>query len=79
MMRQRNLSSKDKQLILEISKGNTYKQIARIMNVSPRTIEWRMQKIIRNTGCRNKIDVINYFSFLKSEGTFIQRFFRKFL
>lgn len=56
-----NFSNKDLMLMSEISKGRTYKEVARIMNVSPRTIEWRIRKIFSHTGCRNKVEVANYF------------------
>ena len=56
-----NFTNKDIALLREISKGYTYKEIARTMNLSPRTIEWRTQKIMKGTKCGNKVELVNYF------------------
>lgn len=63
-------SKKDIMLMCELSKGKTYKEIARIMNISPRTVEWRIRKIAQVTGCRNKVEIANYFQKNKSKSTF---------
>lgn len=62
-------SRKDIVLMSELSKGKTYKEIARIMNISPRTVEWRIRKIIQTTGCRNKVEIVVFFQ--KSKRNFM--------
>lgn len=71
-------SEKDVVLMSEISKGKTYKEIARIMNISPRTVEWRIRRITQFTGCRNKIEIANYYR-TSSAGkiSFLLRWIRK--
>lgn len=72
-------SKKDIILMSELSKGKTYKEIARIMNVSPRTVEWRIRKITQFTGCRNKVEIANYFHRNKSKGMFVISLFSQWI
>lgn len=57
----KKFSERDILLMTEVSKGRTYKEVARIMRISPRTVEWHIQRIFSHTGCKNKVEMVNYF------------------
>ena len=69
------LTKKDTDLLQELSKGYTYKKIAEIMHVSPRTIEWRIQRIKQKIGAKNKVEIINYLNAQTSQGSLIEKIF----
>ena len=56
-----NFTKKDIETMKELSAGCTYKEIARKQNISPHTVVWRVQRIMKATNCRNKAQLINYF------------------
>ncbi len=59
---QLNLSRRELESLYYICLGKTYKQVARVMSISPRTVETHIENIIRKTECKNKIEVVSKYS-----------------
>lgn len=57
-----HLSPREMSCIKYLLKGKTAKEIANHLNLSYRTIEYYLENIRSKTGCRNKYELINYFS-----------------
>ena len=43
-------------------RGKTYKQTARDMSISPRTVETYLENILIKTSCCNKVEVVSRYS-----------------
>jgi DNA-binding CsgD family transcriptional regulator len=54
------LSAQELHCIFYMSQGKTAKEIARLMGLSPRTIEYYLDNIRRKTGCRRKVEIIKF-------------------
>lgn len=54
------LSMKEATIIGQLSEGKSYKQIAKVMGVSPRTVEWHVNNALKKTECHNKIEIIQF-------------------
>ena len=60
-----HFTSREKQCIYYLAAGNTMKKIAKILQLSPRTVESYLNKIKLKTGCRSKKELI---AFIKRNG-----------
>lgn len=56
------LSPREVSCVKYLLKGKTAKEIANQLNLSYRTIEYYLENIRGKTGCRNKYELITYFS-----------------
>lgn len=56
------LTKREFECLNSICLGKTNKEAARVLLISPRTVETHLQSIIRKTNCHNKIDLISRFS-----------------
>lgn len=55
------LSAQELQCVFYLSQGKTAKEIARVMRLSPRTIEYYLDKIRKKTGLRRKVEIVSFF------------------
>lgn len=55
------LTDRQREVLFNLSEGNSYKMIARILDVSPRTIEAHIKNIKFSTDCYSKKNLIEYF------------------
>ena len=55
------LTEKDKEIIVRISYGETAKTIAKMTGISPRTVEYHIEKIKVKTGLRTKSEIIAFY------------------
>lgn len=53
------LTPKEKQVLQLLSKGSTYKEISKPMNVSPETVKKHLKNIYRKLKVQNKIEALN--------------------
>lgn len=58
----KKLSKKEQQIVEFILDYKTYKEIANILHISPRTVEWHVKNIMYKTKCRRKGDIIRKFN-----------------
>ena len=54
-------SQREKEVLLTLSMGKTAKEAARLLNLSPRTIEFYLNNLKHKTGAHNKLQLINFF------------------
>lgn len=54
-----NLSKRQLECVLYLARGKTTKEIARILNVSPRTIESHFVHIKDKINCRTKSEILD--------------------
>ncbi len=52
------LTPRERQIVLQLSKGQTSKQIARSLNLSPRTIEDVRSRLLKKFGVRNAAELL---------------------
>ena len=52
------LTNKEVAIFKRICEGKTYRQIADMMNLSPRTVEWHVNNALRKTRCHNRIEAV---------------------
>lgn len=52
------VSPREFQVMVLLAEGNTSKDIAKILKLSPRTIESYRKSLMKKTGCRNVVDVV---------------------
>lgn len=62
MLKTSNLSVRQTECLFYLSQGRTYKEIAREMNISPRTVEYYIEIIRDKTGCARKYELVSYFN-----------------
>lgn len=55
-------SNREVECLFYLCLGNTAKEIAKMMDISPRTVESHIEQIITKTNCRNRIDIVGKFS-----------------
>lgn len=53
-----NISKRERQCLYHLVRGMTAKEIARILNLSPRTIEFYIENMKKKFSCVNRIDLI---------------------
>lgn len=56
------LSKRELECLHHFCRGKTYKQAAREMSISPRTVETYLENIRHKTACNNKLEVVSRFS-----------------
>ncbi len=56
------LSKREFECLYHFCKGKTYKQTAKEMVISPRTVETYLENILSKTSCSSKIEIISRFS-----------------
>jgi DNA-binding CsgD family transcriptional regulator len=56
-----SLSARQTQCLFYLSQGHTYKEIAREMSISPRTVEYYIEIIRDKTGCARKFELVSYY------------------
>lgn len=56
------LSKRELECLNHFCQGKTYKQTAREMSISPRTVETHLENILDKTHCNSKIEVVSRFS-----------------
>ncbi len=54
-----NITNREKQVLSLSSEGNTDKQIAQLLNLSPRTIDSHKQNIMKKLGVRKSIEMVS--------------------
>ena len=52
---------RQKECVSHMVRGRTYKEIAKILNISPRTVETHIEHIKDKLGCYSRADIINKF------------------
>lgn len=57
-----NFTNREMECLKHICAGKSYKQMAREMTISPRTVETHVENILNKTACDNKISIISRFS-----------------
>jgi LuxR family quorum-sensing system transcriptional regulator SolR len=57
-----NLSKRELECLYHFCQGRTYKEIAKILSISPRTVETHLEKLLYKTSCSNKLEMICRFS-----------------
>lgn len=61
-------SAQELRCVFYLSQGKTAKEVARLMKLSPRTIEHYIDNIRRKTGYRRKVEIIKFFESLENRG-----------
>lgn len=56
------LSKRELECLAHICQGKTYKQAAKEMQISPRTVETYLENILSKTSCSTKLELISQFS-----------------
>ena len=54
------LTSRQREILQLLAEGNTAKEIAAMMNVSTRTIEWHKYRMMRVLGVQNSAELVRY-------------------
>lgn len=62
MFNRNSLSARQTECLFYLSQGHTYKEIAREMSISPRTVEYYIEIIRDKTGCDRKYELVSYFN-----------------
>lgn len=57
----KQLSSRELQVAFLICRGRTYKEIGKMLNLSPKTVENYVENIKNKLGCSFKSDIIDFF------------------
>lgn len=57
-----NLSKRELECLYHFCQGKTYKQTAREMSISPRTVETHLENILLKTSCVNKVEAVSKYS-----------------
>ncbi len=57
-----NLTKRELECLHHFCQGKTYKQTAREMTISPRTVETHLENILIKTSCSNKVEVVSRYS-----------------
>ncbi|TPI43520.1 hypothetical protein FJ414_05285 [Mesorhizobium sp. B3-1-6] len=52
------LTSRERTVLAQIVKGHSSKEIARILNIAPRTVEFHRENLIKKTGARSTVDLL---------------------
>lgn len=55
-------SQRELQCLAHFCQGKTYKETARDMSISPRTVETYLNNILQKSSCNNKVEVVSKFS-----------------
>lgn len=62
ILQQHTISPREAECLFHICRGKSYKETARVLEISPRTVETHIEHIRNKTDCRNKVDIISKFS-----------------
>jgi LuxR family transcriptional regulator, maltose regulon positive regulatory protein len=52
-----SLTESERQLALLVAWGATNKQVAELLELSPKTVEWHLSRIFRKIGVRSRADL----------------------
>ncbi|MBZ9795477.1 MEDS domain-containing protein [Mesorhizobium sp. ES1-4] len=52
------LTARERIVLAQIAKGHSSKEIARALNIAPRTVEFHRENLIRKTGARSTVDLL---------------------
>lgn len=52
------LDEKDKELIKHLAEGKPNKEVAQLVNLSVKTVEWRLHKLRKALNCKNTIQLL---------------------
>ena len=52
------LTRKEISILKRVCEGKTYRQIADIMKISPRTVEWHVNNALKKTQSHNRIEAV---------------------
>ena len=56
------LSKRESECLFQLSLGKTAKEIGRLLNLSPRTVEFYINNIKEKTGCRTRTELVRAFN-----------------
>ncbi|MGR4868250.1 response regulator transcription factor [Variovorax sp. LARHSF232] len=56
------LTAREQAVVQHVTKGETYKQIARALGISPYTVREYVQHAARKLGCRNRVEVATWWA-----------------
>lgn len=73
-----SLSAKEKRIVEEIMEGKTAKEIGEKLNISPRTVEARLQNIRTRFKCRTTLQLVLHLLELDLVDIAIYRYLREF-
>lgn len=57
-----NFTQRELECLYQICKGQTNKETAKLLSISPRTVETYIERIFNKTSCNSKIEVISRFA-----------------
>jgi len=57
----KKLTKREKEILIQLSNGLEYKEIAAKLKISYKTVDTHVQNLYKKTGLHNKIELINYF------------------
>ena len=55
---QPHLTPKERVILAEIVRGHSSKEVARALNISPRTVEFHRAKLLKKYGARNVAELV---------------------
>lgn len=56
-----NLTPQQLNVMFHLDKGHTYKEVAREMGLSPRTVEYYVSEIKNRTGLSSRFELLSYY------------------
>lgn len=57
-----NLTTRERQIVMHLGEGRTSKEIARMLSISPRTVEAYRAKLLRKCGAANVAELLSHLS-----------------
>lgn len=58
--KERELTPREKEVLLLLARGHTNREIAQIMNLSPRTVEGHRSSLVSKLGFSSRVELMNY-------------------
>lgn len=72
------LSRREMSVVMAVLKGYSYKQIASVMKISPRTVEWHMRNVYKKTKCKKRSDILQLLEDFDIPGVSEENNYRKY-
>lgn len=55
-----SFTSRELSIMNRLSEGKTYKEIAEVLKISPRTVGWHITRLYKKTKCHNKVAIADF-------------------